>query len=129
VYILVETVHHLFFECEVAKVIWRTISGIFSTNIGLDFESIARWWIRRITIRCLTFFLSAVLWTLWSTHNDLCFQGKSWQGPRCHGDAPKIIVEDQELAPSVLGQKLQLTRLQSAAAGTLLGELLRIAWT
>jgi hypothetical protein len=75
-----ESAQHLFFDCVVAKVLWTTISDIFNKSIGLDFESVARWWISESKNSVLNMFTSAVLWTLWSTRNDLCFQGRSWPG-------------------------------------------------
>lgn len=39
-----ETVHHLFFDCYVSTLMWKHISEIFDIQIGLDFESVARWW-------------------------------------------------------------------------------------
>jgi len=37
-----ETVQHLFFDCCVAKVSWNHLSEILGTQIGTDFESVAR---------------------------------------------------------------------------------------
>jgi hypothetical protein len=75
-----EIVHHLFFDCVVAKVIWGCISDVFDKDIGTAFQSVARWWISENKNSVLNIFSSAVLWTLWSTRNDLSFQDKSWPG-------------------------------------------------
>jgi hypothetical protein len=41
-----ESVHHLFYECVVAKKkAWEIISGIFGFSIGYSFESMARCWL------------------------------------------------------------------------------------
>lgn len=40
-----ETVHDLFFDCCVASVMWLYLSDIFDIQLGLDFESVVRWWI------------------------------------------------------------------------------------
>jgi hypothetical protein len=40
-----ESVHHLFFDCFVAKIVWSTISDLLGVCVGVDFESVARWWL------------------------------------------------------------------------------------
>jgi hypothetical protein len=75
-----ESSSHLFFECVVARYLWEIISDIFGKKIGDSFESIARWWISEDNNSVLNIFSSAVLWTLWSTRNAMCFQGLSWPG-------------------------------------------------
>ena len=40
-----ESVHHLFFGCCVATLMWKHLYDIFNIQIGVNFESIARWWI------------------------------------------------------------------------------------
>jgi hypothetical protein len=40
-----ESIHHLFFDCVVAKVILGHIAAIFDKPIESDFESVARWWL------------------------------------------------------------------------------------
>ena len=75
-----ETVDHLFFDCFLAKKIWTVISDIFGIHIGTDFESVARWWISNNRNSVLNIFSSAVLWSIWTLRNDLCFQGKTWLG-------------------------------------------------
>ena len=60
-----ETVHHLFFECCVAKVLWTYISEIFHVALGTDYESIARWWISNKTYKVMNCFSAALMWCLW----------------------------------------------------------------
>ena len=40
-----ESVHQLFFGCCVATLMWKHLYDIFNIQIGVNFESIARWWI------------------------------------------------------------------------------------
>jgi hypothetical protein len=40
-----ESIHHLFFNCIVAKQIWVYISSFFELPIGDSYESVARFWI------------------------------------------------------------------------------------
>lgn len=56
-YCELESVYHLFFECVVAKAIWRGMSNILGVPIGNDFESAAKWWIcnkNKLTLNMLT---------------------------------------------------------------------------
>jgi hypothetical protein len=38
--------HISFFECCVAQCFWSVISEIMGISIALDFESMAKWWLR-----------------------------------------------------------------------------------
>ena len=40
-----ESINHLFFDCCVSKLIWGWISEVTEIQVGVDFESIGRWWI------------------------------------------------------------------------------------
>jgi len=40
-----ESINHLFFDCWVSKLIWGWISEVTEIQVGVDFESIGRWWI------------------------------------------------------------------------------------
>jgi hypothetical protein len=41
-----ETVIHPFFDCFIVNQLWQVLSNVFGIQIGNDFESVARWWIR-----------------------------------------------------------------------------------
>jgi hypothetical protein len=45
-----------------------------------DFESIEKLWLRGKCFNVLNVCSTAVVWTIWKTRNDLCFQGSCWQG-------------------------------------------------
>jgi hypothetical protein len=62
-----ETTHHLFFDCCVARVMWETISEVMGVAIQPDFESMAKWWLKDKKCQCINICTSAVLWSLWKT--------------------------------------------------------------
>jgi hypothetical protein len=121
-----ESVNHLLFECIVVKCLCNAISSIFYVPLGDDFESVAVWWISNNKKIVLNMFSSAVMWSVWSHRNDLCFQGKSWLAmdvvwnkvAACIGRW-RVLCKDSH--SSMLDRNLLLLdRMRS--------ELLRIAW-
>jgi hypothetical protein len=66
----------------VAKVSWNHLSEILGTQIGTDFESVARWWVSEKKNSVLNTCSAALLWSLWKLRNDLCFQEKKWRDER-----------------------------------------------
>jgi hypothetical protein len=73
-----ESIHHLFFDCIVAKQIWMHISSFFELPIGDSYESIARFWISNKKHALLNSVCANVLWSLWKVRNDLIFNGQPW---------------------------------------------------
>jgi hypothetical protein len=74
-----ESVTHLFFECCVARLIWRLISGLLGVNLGDSFESVACLWLANKKHELTNVVSSAVIWSTWKLRNEICFQGG------CHG--------------------------------------------
>jgi hypothetical protein len=74
-----ETVHHLFFDCFVARIV-SAISDLIGVNVDADFESVARWCLSSNNNSVINVVCTANLWSLWKLRNDLCFQGKVWPG-------------------------------------------------
>jgi hypothetical protein len=73
-----EYVAHLFFNCCVARELWNEFGDILGVTVVVDFESMAKWLGgNRVTI--LNVYYTAVLWILWKTRKDLCFQGACWR--------------------------------------------------
>lgn len=69
------TIWHLFFDCVVAKIIWKDISKMFGKkNTGTKFESVASWWLSDKRNRILNTVCAAVLWSCWNLRNDPCFR-------------------------------------------------------
>jgi hypothetical protein len=74
-----ETVHHVFFECVVAKHMWVYISECLYVNLGGCFESIGKFWLSDKKNSVINIFTSAALWGHWKLRNCLCFQNGSWK--------------------------------------------------
>ena len=77
-----ETVHHLFFGCCVPTSMWCHLSEIFGRSLGADFESVARWWISNKKNDILNICCAALMWCIWKTRNDICFQAKMWKSEK-----------------------------------------------
>lgn len=77
-----ETVHHLFFDCAVAKQMWAYMSEVFDREIGNDFLSIGQMWLSNRRYLVCNMFCAAALWGLWKLRNSVCFQGEVWMDLR-----------------------------------------------
>jgi len=75
-----ESVTHLFFDCCVASLVWSIISDLLGLNIGENFESVARLWLANKNHELTHVLSSAVIWSIWKSRNELCFQGVPWTG-------------------------------------------------
>jgi hypothetical protein len=73
-----EIVEHLFFSCIVATRIWEIVSEFFSTSIGLDYLSVARFWIANKKHMALNSICAAIIWSIWKSRNALIFYSKTW---------------------------------------------------
>jgi hypothetical protein len=116
-----ETSHHLFFDCYVAKLVWPGISDMLGVSVGVDFESVARWWLNNNQNSVINVVCTTVLWSFWKLHNALCFHGKTQkhgQGSKKSGEGCRRIKNNGK-------------NLSKDAASVILmeaRELLRIAW-
>ena len=77
-----ESVCHLFFDCVVAKTCWSYLVDIFHVDLGSNFESVARWWVSNNRYKVMNCCSAALMWCLWKTRNEICFQGKVWLGEK-----------------------------------------------
>lgn len=73
----IESVHHLFFDCVVARVIWKEVEVIFGRNFHSFFE-LAACWLCDKRFMHLNVVSSAVLWGLWNTRNSIVFNRAKW---------------------------------------------------
>jgi hypothetical protein len=73
-----ETINHIFFECCVVKLMWEMMSEVTGFPAIADFESLAKCWLNREKLMCLNVTSAAVIWSIWKTRNNMCFQGLCW---------------------------------------------------
>jgi hypothetical protein len=74
-----ETVHHVFFECAIAKQCWAFVSDIVGFQVGDNMLEIGKCWLSDKKFSTLNMITSAVLWSIWKLRNDLCFQRIGWR--------------------------------------------------
>jgi hypothetical protein len=48
--------------------------------LGVDFESVARFWVADKKHKVLNVCSEAVLWAIWKLRIECCFQGTRWEG-------------------------------------------------
>jgi hypothetical protein len=76
-----ETCDHLFFECAVATAIWSEIRRILKIhNAVINFDVIAGLWKNNKQNALANVVSAAVLWSIWLTRNDMCFNRSLWMG-------------------------------------------------
>uniref|UniRef100_A0ACD5Y5V5 Uncharacterized protein n=1 Tax=Avena sativa TaxID=4498 RepID=A0ACD5Y5V5_AVESA len=73
----IESVHHLMFDCIVAKLLWADVFKIFNIQIT-DFESLASKWLCNKKFLHLNVVNATVLWGIWNTRNRLVFNRATW---------------------------------------------------
>lgn len=66
-----------FFDCAIAKAIWHDVS-LFSIDIDSSYESVARYWVANNFFASMNTICAAVLWSLWTFHNDMIFNHRVW---------------------------------------------------
>jgi hypothetical protein len=74
-----ESFQHLFFDCVVAKEMWKRISVIVRREVGMSFDNIGVCWLSNKKFTVINIMSSPALWAVWKLRNDLCFQNLSWQ--------------------------------------------------
>jgi hypothetical protein len=74
-----ESIHHLFFECVVAKQAWSVVSVVIGFQIGTDFESMTKCWLCNIKFGAINMLSSTLCWSIWKLKNMLCFHGVAWK--------------------------------------------------
>ena len=60
-----------------AKLVWPIISDLVGTSVGVNFESVARWWLSDKKNSTINVVCTAVLWALWKLRSELCFLGEN----------------------------------------------------
>jgi hypothetical protein len=71
-----EPIHHLFFDCPFAKIIWRIIHMMFGLSPPKNIKNLFGNWLKGIPKKDLIKIrvgVGAVIWTMWNTRNDFIF--------------------------------------------------------
>ena len=75
-----ESVNHLFFNCVVARELWREIFSPMGCNIELNSHGLLEWWARNDNKTADIMLHAAALWALWRYRNDIYFNDEPWLG-------------------------------------------------
>jgi fructose-1,6-bisphosphatase len=62
------------------KIMWIDVSTLLGKNLGVNFESIARFWIRNEKNVVTNMIVAALMWLTWKQRNDVLFGRCSWSG-------------------------------------------------
>jgi hypothetical protein len=71
-----ETIQHLFFDCALAKFIWRVIQVTFGLSIPLNIKHVFGDWVQRMKEKdkkLLFVEMGAMFWSIWLSRNDIGF--------------------------------------------------------
>jgi hypothetical protein len=117
-----ETIKHLFFECVVAKTIWRYTSEFVGWEIGVDYFSVASKWIHKEKFYSANVISYAVLKAIWLTRNDFVFNKQDWRDVK--GVLRKILKLSLEW--KILGKEQNMEMMMSWCS--FLEKLIREPW-
>jgi hypothetical protein len=59
-----ENIQHLFFSCDIVRLLWQDIASILDSVMVVDFESLARLWISNKRNAMVNLVNAALLWTM-----------------------------------------------------------------
>jgi hypothetical protein len=71
-----ESIHHLFFECPLAKTVWRMIFMTFSLSPPSNVTNLFGNWLSGIAKKDLVYIrvgVCAILWAIWNVRNEVVF--------------------------------------------------------
>ena len=71
-----ETIQHLFLDCPLAKLLWRTIHIAFNISPPVHIASLFGTWLagmEQITTVRIWIGICALLWAIWNCRNDMIF--------------------------------------------------------
>jgi hypothetical protein len=71
-----ESTGHLFFECVVAREIWRYVCAFLGIGIGHDYLSVTARWLQKKKCYGVNIISAVVLQSIWLTINDFIFHNK-----------------------------------------------------
>jgi hypothetical protein len=73
-----ESIHHLFFDCVVAKVVWEYACEFCGYDIGMDYVYAASKWLSKEKFYVANTISTAVLRGIWLTLSDFVFNKQQW---------------------------------------------------
>uniref|UniRef100_A0A8I6WC46 Reverse transcriptase zinc-binding domain-containing protein n=1 Tax=Hordeum vulgare subsp. vulgare TaxID=112509 RepID=A0A8I6WC46_HORVV len=76
-----ETIRHLFLDCPLAKLLWRTIHIAFNVIPPTCINSMFTTWLNGVDVqlsRLIRIGICALLWAIWNTRNDIIFNGQKF---------------------------------------------------
>jgi hypothetical protein len=76
-----ETIHHLFFSCPFAKILWRIIYMTFNIPPPSSITNLFGNWLKGVTKKdkgLVRVGVCALLWAIWIVRNDFIFNKKSY---------------------------------------------------
>jgi hypothetical protein len=71
-----EIIQHLFFDCHVAKFIWRAVQSAFNIDIPISVMHLFNDWANGMgphMRKCLLTGGAALCWAMWTSRNDIVF--------------------------------------------------------
>jgi hypothetical protein len=71
-----ETIHHLFFDCALAKFIWSVIQITFGLSTPTNIKHAFGVWVKKMNNKdkkLLLVGLGAMFWSIWLSRNDIVF--------------------------------------------------------
>jgi hypothetical protein len=74
-----ESIHHVFFDCVVAKQCWCIMSDILGCSVGENMTNVGKYSLSNKKHCLVNMVSSAVIWSIWKLRNDLCFQRYGWR--------------------------------------------------
>jgi hypothetical protein len=73
-----ESIKHLFLECPLAKLLWRSIHIAFNVNPPSSMHTLFGTWLNGVDnhlAKHIRIGICALFWAIWNTRNDLIFNG------------------------------------------------------
>uniref|UniRef100_A0A453NTT0 Reverse transcriptase zinc-binding domain-containing protein n=1 Tax=Aegilops tauschii subsp. strangulata TaxID=200361 RepID=A0A453NTT0_AEGTS len=74
-----ETIKHLFLDCPLAKLLWRTIHIAFNVSPPISIDTLFGTWLTGVESNIaghIRIGICALLWAIWNCRNDIIFNRK-----------------------------------------------------
>ena len=71
-----ETIQHLFLDCPLAKLLWRSVHIVFNIIPPVSIEALFGTWLNGVTTHIASSIrigICAFLWAIWNCRNDMIF--------------------------------------------------------